>query len=141
MGYLIEPGIKELTITIPEATVQTMDSTSPFTLIQNSSLYICPIYCYISLINTTTPYAGFSHLHLTNTGQYTSQFLAATLNENALSGGIQKFEVYGMLINIQQAALFGGIIGSVDLEIFFDTIPTDGDGDMIVNLGYKYFQI
>lgn len=141
MGYLIEPGIKELTVSIPEATLQAMDSTSPFTLIQNSSLYICPIYCYVSVINSNTAYTGFNHLHLTNTGQYTSQYLAATLNENALSDGIQKFEVYGMLINIQQVALFGGIIRSQDLEIFFDTIPVTGNGDMIVNLGYKYFPI
>jgi hypothetical protein len=141
MGYLIEPGIKELTVTIPEATVQTMDLSSPFMLIQNSSLYICPIYCYVSLINSTTAYSGFNHLHLTNTGQYTSTYLAATLNENALNGGIQKFEVYGMLINIQQVAEFGGVIGSLDLEIFFDTIPISGDGDMIVNIGYKYFRI
>lgn len=141
MGYLIEPGIKELRVTIPEATVQTMDLSSPFMLIQNSTLYICPIYCYVSIINSTTAYSGFDHMNLTNTGAYTSQYLAATLNENALNAGIQKLEVYGMLINSQQGALHGGVIGSLDLEIFFDTIPIAGDGDMIVNVGYKYFII
>jgi hypothetical protein len=139
MGYLINTGILEYSVTIPEATVQTMDGNSPYTLIQNSTKFICPIYCYISLSNSSTAYSLFSHLHLTNTGQYYSTFLCATLNENALSSGIQKGEVYGMLINIQQSATFGGIIYNNNLEIFFDTVPTSGDGDMNVKLGYIYF--
>jgi hypothetical protein len=75
---------------------------------------------------------------LTNTGNYTSGDLCATYSQNAsAAGNIQSGDIYAMLVNFQAAPnRFGSFIAFKDLQIFWDTLPAVGDGDLIVNLGY-----
>jgi len=124
--------------TIPQAAVQAMDSNAAFTLIAtNNKFYAIPIACYVNLLNSTTPYSGFVHLHLTNTGNYGTQSITAVLSENATTIGIKTGpELFSMLVNCQQAGFFGGVQSFKNLEIYFDTLPTAGDGDMVVTLFY-----
>ena len=123
--------------TIPEATVQAMDSIAPYSLItSNNNFYAIPIVCYIYTLNSTTPYSGFVHLHLTYTGNIGVGYINSVLSENAIVGGITQSQIYSFLVNCQQAGFFGGNVTYKNLEIFFDTIPTAGDGDMVVTLFY-----
>lgn len=124
--------------TIPQANVQAMDSNAPYTLITtNNKFYAIPISCYVYLLNSTTPYSGFVHLHLTNTNYYGTQNITAVLSENATAFGISGGGLlFSMLVNCQQAGFFGGVQAWRNLGIFFDTLPTAGDGDMVVTLFY-----
>lgn len=128
-------GSYKQVFTIPEASVQTMDLNNPYTLIiTNNEFYAIPIACYIYIINSTTAYTGFNHLHLQSatTGQTT-----AIISENATQGGLGfNYLIYSFVMNVQQAALFCGLNGDKDLGIGFDTIPTAGNGDMVVTLFY-----
>jgi hypothetical protein len=123
MGYITDAQylIKKV-IRIPEADVQVMDPVNtPFTLIQTNNLFtIIPVVCFVNIdTNQTTPYSGWGHLHLTNTG-------------DLQTGGF-----YNMLINAQTSPVrIGGTIASKDLQIFFETPISAGDGDMIVTLYY-----
>ena len=124
-------------ITIPEANVQLMDSSAPYTLITtNDEFYAIPIACYIYTINSTIAYSGWVHLHLDNSGTYSLQKLNSVLSENATSNGIANPDLYSLLINCQQAGFFGGVQKNKNLEIFFDTLPISGNGDMVVTLFY-----
>jgi hypothetical protein len=141
MGYLVNDSfIIKRRFVIPELDVQQMDSSLPYTLVPtNNSFYAIPVFCYLTAAsNQTTPYDAFVHIHLTNTGNYTSGDLCATYSQNAsASGNIQSGDIYGMLVNFQAAPnRFGSFIASKDLQIFWDTLPAVGDGDLIVNLGY-----
>lgn len=123
--------------TIPQASVQAMDANAPYTLITtNNKFYAIPIACYVNLLNNTTPYSGFIHLHLTNTNNYGTGKITAVLSESATPSGISSPEIYSMLVNCQQAGFFGGVQAFKNLEIYFDTLPTAGDGDMVVTLFY-----
>jgi len=130
-------GIYKQVFTIPEANVQTMDSSAPYTLINtNNEFFAIPLACYVHLQNSANGYAGFVHLHLTSIS-YSVTELIAVLSANSISNNqIEKLYIYSMLINCQQAGYFGGVQSSNNLEIFFDTIPTAGDGDMVVTLFY-----
>jgi hypothetical protein len=146
MGYLIESSnISNLTVTIPESYVQTMDSTNSFKLVNtNSQFCAIPLACFIKIAaNQTTQYVGFNHLHLTNTGGYVPGRQVATYSINASStNDLQNGLIYSMLINFQSAPnRFGGVNFFNPLEIFFDTVPTAGDGDMIVTLQYTTITI
>jgi len=140
MGYLIEQTlIKKLSVVIPEADVQVMDST-PYTLLQgNGKNVFVPIACTIQIAaNQTTPYTGFTHLHLTNTQNYGVGNITASYAINASSGNnlTTGNNLYSMLCNFQASPnRFGGINANKPLEIFFDAAVT-GNGDMIVNLLY-----
>jgi hypothetical protein len=141
MGYLVNDSfIIRRTFVIPEADVLLMDSTQPFTLVTtNNNFFAIPVFCYLTAANNqTTPYDVFVHVHLTNSGNYTSGDLCATYAQNANSAGtIQAGGYYAMLVNFQAAPnRFGGTIERKNLEIFWDTLPASGDGDLIVNLGY-----
>lgn len=125
--------------TIPQAAVQAMDATSKYKLIEtNDNFYVLPIACYVYCINQTIPYTGFVHLHLTSSGGSVPN-LCAVLTENATTNGIDdvsnKF-IYGMVMNVQQPGFFGSENWYRDFFIFFDTLPTAGDGDMVVTLFY-----
>jgi hypothetical protein len=139
MGYLIDTGlIKKLTVVIPEADVQVMDST-PYTLLpgNNINIYV-PIACTIQIAaNQTTPYTGFIHLHLTNRQTTSVTNIAATYSANAVNNNLETGNnLYSMLCSFQASPnRFGGSNGNKPLEIFFDN-PVTGDGDMIVNLFY-----
>jgi len=141
MGYLINDNfIIRRTFVIPEADVLLMDSGQPFTLVTtNNNFFAIPVFCYLTAANNqTTPYDIFGHIHLTNSGNYTSGDLCATYAQNATSSGtISTGGYYAMLVNFQSAPnRFGGVIARKNLEIFWDTLPASGDGDLIVNLGY-----
>lgn len=123
--------------TIPQASVQTMQIGATYPLvITNNSFFCIPIYCYIYVINQTTPYIGFNHLHLENaTGVKTN----AIISENATLGGISNFGnslIFTFVMNVQQGGFFNGWQGNNDLAIGWDTLPTAGDGDMVVTLFY-----
>lgn len=146
MGYLIKDiDIQKVVVTIPEADVQIMDSSAPFTIVQtNASFYAIPVNCFIAVgSNQTTAYSGFTHLHLTNSNNFSVGDLCATYAANAsptndLGLGI----IYSMLCNAQAAPTrIGGININRDLQIFFDTLPVAGDGDLIVTLYYARITI
>lgn len=123
--------------TIPQASVQTMQLGATYPLvITNNSFFCIPIYCYIYVINQTTPYIGFNHLHLENaTGAKTN----AIISENATLGGISNFgnsSIFTFVMNVQQGGFFNGWQGNNDLAIGWDTLPTAGNGDMVVTLFY-----
>ena len=145
MGYLIEPSnIFTETTFIPEATFQAMDSTNPVVIINTNQNFFCiPLACLIYIDSTqTTPYSGFSHLHITNNGSYNVPDLVGTLNENACAKGANINPAlyfgfaYSMSINTQQANRFGGTAIPRIGEVFFDTLPTAGDGNAIIKLIY-----
>jgi hypothetical protein len=140
MGYLIEQTlIKKLTVVIPEADVQVMDST-PYTLLPGNGINVfIPIACTIQIAaNQTTPYTGFTHLHLMNTqnpgvGNITATYAINASSANSLTTGNI---LYSMLCNFQASPnRFGGINANKPIDIFFD-LPVTGNGDMIVNLLY-----
>lgn len=142
MGYLIKDNylIKKI-IRIPQADVQIMDALgTPFTLIQTNNLFtVIPVVCFVNIdTNQTTPYTGWGHLHLTNTGNLGTGDLCATYATNATpTGDLQTGGTYNMLINAQTSPIrIGGTIDKKDLQIFFETPITAGDGDMIVTLYY-----
>lgn len=136
-GVINNLPIYRQVFTIPEASVQTMDSSLSYSLIStNNEFFAIPIACYIYIINSTIGYDNFVHLHLSNKGSAPPD-LCAVLSENACyNGKIESNNIYSMLVNCQQPTFFGGTQRSNDLSIFFDTIPTSGDGDMIVTLFY-----
>jgi hypothetical protein len=129
-------------VTIPQADVQIMDSAQqPYTILQtNNSFYAIPIACYVYCINQTVGYTGFTHLHLTNSAQYGIGRIIGSLAENAtLTNEINSIggELYSLLINFQQApARYGSQQSFKQIDIFWDTAPTAGDGDMVVTLLY-----
>ena len=136
-GVTSQIEIYKQVTTIPSATVQLMDNSAPYTLITtNDEFYAIPIACYIYILNGTVGYSGYVHLHLTNSASYTATELNSVLSEIATSGPLQSPKLYSMLINCQQAGFFGGEQNRKNLEIFFDTLPTAGDGDMVVTLFY-----
>lgn len=141
MGYLVNDSfIIRRTFVIPEADVLLMDNSQPYTLITtNNNFFAIPIFCYLTAANNqTTDYDGFVHIHLTNSGNYAAPELCATYSENAnASGTILSGQYVAMLVNFQSLPnRFGGAIVKKDLQIFWDTLPTTGDGDLIVTLGY-----
>jgi len=140
MGYLIESNdfIKKV-ITIPSADVQVMDNATPYTLVNTSMLFSAvPVFCYVKILNNqTVPYSGFNHLHLANGGNYGSGDLCATYAANAGNGDLALGAIYTFLVNFQASPnKFGGINFFKNLEIFFDVLPTAGDGDLEVTLYY-----
>jgi hypothetical protein len=149
MGYLIEQpqlDIKKLTVIIPQADVQLMDSAAAFTLIDPGFQYIvAPIACFLQIeANQTTAYTGFNHVHLSTSETYTVGAICGTYSINASatnnleSGG----NAYGMLLNFQASPnRFGGLLILKKCQIFFDTLPTAGDGDMKVTLFYNILTI
>jgi hypothetical protein len=135
MGYLIEPSyINRTEIFIPSVDAQIMSrSLQPYTLIAtNNEFYCLPIACYIREEIGTLPYVGYGHLHLSNTGNYGAGDQCGTMAENSQPTSIE----YGsMLINFQTAPnRFGGNNFNKDLQIFWDTTPTAGDGDLKIVL-------
>lgn len=141
MGYLIKGiDIEKIVVTIPQADVQLMDTMQPFTLVQTNTNFIAvPFNCLISIAdNQTTPYTGFNHLHLTNSNNFTAGDLCASFDANAAGpNNLETDTVYSMLCSFQNTPnRFGGFNKNRDLQIFFDTLPTAGDGDMIVTLYY-----
>jgi len=148
MGYLIEQqtDIKKLTLIIPQADVQVMDTTAPFTLINTGLQFtVAPIACFISIeANQTTPYSGFNHIHLSTSNTYTVGAICATYSANASATNNLESSgtAYGMLVNFQASPnRFGGLLTIKECEIFFDTLPTAGDGDMKVILYYTILTI
>lgn len=133
------PIYKEV-FTIPEASVQVMDTNAPFTLIDPQGAYnIIPIYCYFYIAsNNTIPYTGANHIHLDGTGNLAVPGLVATYSLNAgIANSLYYGPIYNMLVNFQTSPnRFGGLSFNTALNIFFDTAPTAGDGDMVVNLFY-----
>jgi hypothetical protein len=117
-----------------------MDFSQPYTLVStNNSFYAIPVFCNLTAAaNQTTPYDAFVHIHLTNRSNYAVGDICATYSQNAAAAGtIATGDVCSMLVNFQSAPnRFGGINGFKDLQIFWDTLPAVGDGDLIVNLGY-----
>lgn len=146
MGYLIQNiDIIKTTVTIPSADVQLMDLSVPFTLVSTNNLFVAaPIACFVKIeANQTTPYSGFTHLHLTNTNNYGVGDLCATYAINANTAlDLQPGLIYSMLCNFQASPnRFGGSNAFKNLEIFFDNLPTAGDGDMTVILYYTRITI
>ena len=141
MGYLVNDSfIIRRQIIIPEADVQLMDGGQPYTLIvTNNNFFAIPVFCYLkAAANQTTSYSGFVHIHLSNRGNYGVGDICATYSENAsTSTDIGTLDYYSMLVNFQSAPnRYGGVNGFKDLQIFWNTLPSVGDGDLIVNLGY-----
>jgi hypothetical protein len=141
MGYLLNDNfIIRRRFVIPELDVQQMDSSLPYTLVPtNNSFFAIPVFCNLTAAaNQTTPYDVFVHIHLTNTSNYGVGDICATYSQNASAiGVIDNTQYFAMLVNFQSAPnRFGGINGSKDLQIFWDTLPAVGDGDLIVDLGY-----
>jgi len=141
MGYLIKNNdfIKKV-ITIPSADVQVMDSSAPYTLVLTNMLFAAiPVLCFVKIANNqTVPYSGFTHLHLTNTANYSVGDINSTYSANS-SGTIDLSTggLYTFLVNFQAIPnRFGGQNANKNLEIFFDILPTAGDGDMEVTLYY-----
>jgi hypothetical protein len=121
-----------------------MDPLAAITLVDTNNLfYALPIACFIKIgANQTTPYIGFTHIHLCNLGNPIVPELSATYAETATTAGFQIGEVYSMLCAFQSAPnRFGGLNGFKPLAINFDTLPTAGDGDMIVTLYYTRITI
>lgn len=140
MGYLIENlNIIKTVVTIPSADVQVMDSVAPITLVSTNNLFtVLPIACFVTISNQNIPYSGFTHLHLTSTNNYSVENITATYAANSSAlGDLRMSGIYSMLCNFQSSPnRFGGVNGKKNLEIFFDVLPTVGDGDMEVTLFY-----
>jgi hypothetical protein len=141
MGYLLNDSfIIRRTFIIPEADVQFMDASQPYTLITtNNTFYAIPVFCYLKAANNqTTPYDVFNFIALVNTGGYSSGKLCGTYTQAASAGGvIDNILYYSMCMNFSVAPdRVGGINADNNLEIYWDTLPASGDGDLIVNLGY-----
>lgn len=141
MGYLINDSfIIRRRFVIEQLEVQFMDAGQPYTLVStNNSFFAIPIFCNLTAAaNQTTPYDAFVHIHLTNTSNYTVGDICATYSQNANGlGVIDNLQYYSMLVNFQSLPnRFGGINGTKDLQIFWDVLPTVGDGDLIIDLGY-----
>jgi hypothetical protein len=146
MGYLIQNiDIIKTTVTIPSADVQVMDSTAPITIVNTNNLFFAlPIACFIAIgANQTTQYSGFNHIHLSNSGSFAVGRQVATYSANASStNDLINGLIYSMLINFQASPnRFGGLNSTNSLDIAFDTLPTAGDGDMIVTLYYTRITI
>jgi hypothetical protein len=141
MAYILQSiDIEKVVVTIPSAIVQTLDPSNPYVLVDTNNQFIAaPIACFINIANNqTTPYTGFIHVHLTNTGNGTVGDLCATYSANASgTSDLVPTGLFGMVCNFQATPnRFGGILASKPLSIFFDVLPTAGDGDMIVTLYY-----
>lgn len=141
MGYLINDNfIIRRRFVIEQSDVQFMDAAQPYTLVStNNSFFAIPIFCNLTAAaNQTTPYDAFVHIHLTNTSNYGVGDICATYSQNSSAlGVIDNLQYYAMLVNFQSLPTrFGGINGPKDLQIFWDVLPTPGDGDLIIDLGY-----
>jgi hypothetical protein len=142
MGYIIndknQSDLIKLQVIIPEGIVQTMDSSAPYTLLDFFGISAAiPVICYVEILNQSIQYDGFGHLHLTNTGQYTTDLCGSYAANSSITNAL-KTSIYSFLINFQSSPnRFGGVNNkSFPLQIFFDTLPTGGNGDMLVTLYY-----
>ena len=140
MGYLIDKSfIEKKTVIIPQADVQIMDTVRYPLISTTPGTIFIPIACHIMLMNQTTPYTGFNHIHLTCSQTFSVGELCATYAANAgPSVDLDASYTYSMLCNFQTSTLppvnrFGATNGALGLEMFFDA-PVVGDGDMIVNV-------
>ena len=141
MGYIINKNdFIKVVVTIPEADVQVMDSSTPYTLVSTNLLFAAiPVLCFVKIANNqTVPYSGFTYLHLTNTNNYSVGDINSTYAANSTGTiDLSPGGLYTFLVNFQASPnRFGGINGTKNLEIFFDILPTAGDGDMEVTLYY-----
>jgi hypothetical protein len=141
MGYLLNNSfIIRRRFIIPEVDVLLMDAGQAYTLVSTNNIFFAiPVFCNLTAAaNQTTPYDAFVHIYLTNTGNYGVGDLCATYSQNASAAGtIDNTQYYAMLVNFQSAPnKFGGVNGFKDLQIFWDTLPAVGDGDLIVDLAY-----
>ena len=129
-------------VTIPQADVQIMDGAQqPYTILQtNNSYYAIPIACYVYCLNQTIGYSGFTHLHLTNSNGLGIGRIIGSLAENATNNNAINSingQLYTLLINFQQApARYGAQQIFNQVELYWDTQITAGDGDMVVTLIY-----
>jgi hypothetical protein len=135
MGYLIENNyLIKTVVTIKEGDFRIMDATNPYLLIPNDrTFFIIPVAVYIKVDSSQTiAYGGlWNDLHLTNTGNYGSTDLCGTYKQSSSSSSeLNSDSIYSFLINIQQTARFGGVSDPIDLETFFNTAPTSGNGDV-----------
>jgi hypothetical protein len=141
MGYLVNDNfIIRRRFVIEQLELQFMDASQPYTLVStNLSFYAIPVFCNLkAAANQTTPYDAFVHIHLSNTASYSVGNICATYSQNAGQlGVIDNTQYYAMLVNFQSLPnRFGGINGFKDLQIYWDVLPSVGDGDLIVDLGY-----
>jgi hypothetical protein len=136
MGYLIEQSyINKTTTIIPEADILLMNQINAYTIVDNDQTFsILPIAIYIKYLNSTTAYTGYTHLHARNGGVNVVGGYCATLNENSIDLGTHPNYIMSMLINFQASPnRFGGFNAYKALILFFDSLPTAGDGDWEVN--------
>ena len=146
MGYLIPPNyLLKTVVIIPEADFIIMDASNPYTLISTDySYYIIPVCVYFKISqNSTIPYSGsWNHLHLTNTASYLNTDLCGTYSQNASNTNtLESGPQYSFLVNIQRAAMFGGVNDNQELQTFFDALPTAGNGDVTYTIFWIKHQL
>ena len=143
MGYLIDQGyIKKETFEIRSSTVLNMDAANPHLLKTISGNYFIPIAANVTIDtnNYIGSYNGWTHLHLSlNDFVFNVPCIVATLSANAVIGNVLERNFnYQFIMNFQTSPnRFGSNISENDnLYIWWDTLPTNGDATMIVDIYY-----
>lgn len=138
MGYLIDaPLIKSVTVIIPEADAQIMDTT-PFKIFTGiANVYINPLFCTLQVVSGGTDYTGFGNLNLTSNpfgGQlgvldetsgilgnpYSSAMLINCGHPPTTPGGNSKAG-YGLYLNFQNAITTG--TGDIKVVLYYTLLP------------------
>lgn len=135
-GVNVGGQLSVLETTILSADVQQLGST-PQLLIFEPDLITIPIFSFFYIgKNQTTPYSGFTHVHLS-----TSSINIATFSLNASSTNTLEYnntvnETYNFLMNLRATPVRYGGMGGRRIFLNMDTDPTLGDGDLTLFMYY-----
>lgn len=131
-------GLLKKIVTIPSATVQIMSNTNAVQLVDtNSQFFAIPLHCYFVIGNNqTVTYANFNDIHLQRSNNVNDKI--ATYSENAITNGELVTDIcYSFNINLKNNPVrYGSAQGLKGIFIAFGSLPTKGNGDMIVHLWY-----
>jgi len=128
--------IKRQSFIIPEATVLNMDENNQFILIANSSIFYTIILgCYIQN-NGNAKYGNYNKLNLTQINGNSPDTIIGYIEESPQ--GIDNNQLSSMLINIRYngSTKIIGTESRQSTKLYWETLPTSGDGDLTVTLLY-----
>lgn len=134
MGYLIDaPLIKSVTVIIPEADAQQMDTTPYRILTGIPNVYINPLFCTLQVVSGGSLYIGYSNLYLTS---FAFGSVIGTLDEN--NNILDNQYSCAMLININHPPTTPGGTSKAGYSLYlnFQNAITNGTGDIKVILYY-----
>lgn len=125
-----------LETTILSADVQQL-GTTPQLLIFDPDLITIPIFSFFYINrNQTTPYSGFTHVHLATSSINIATFSLNASSTNTLEYNSTANETYNFAMNLRATPVRYGGMGGRRIFLNMDSDPTLGDGDLTLFMYY-----